>query len=57
MTGWISERLPAASDGDLQGMVRWGPQLPGFLCRWDEVRPGEAWQHSAAWVADPELLR
>lgn len=57
MTGWIVDRLPAESDGDLQGMVRWGPNLPGLLCRWDEVRECEPWRHSAAWVADADLQR
>jgi hypothetical protein len=57
MIGWINHRLPAASDGDLHGMVRWGPQLPGMLCRWQEVRKGEMWTHSSAWVADPEVKR
>ena len=46
---WITDRLPTAADGDLQGMVLWG-QHAGLLIRWDEVRPGEAWAHSAAWV-------
>jgi len=29
----------------------------GLMCRWDEVREGEAWRHSAAWVAHPVLMR
>lgn len=46
---WINHRLPTAADADEHGMVRWGPQLPGMLCRWDEVRAGEMWRRSSAW--------
>lgn len=46
---WHTTRLPTAADADLFGMVRWGPTHPGLLCRWDEVREGEAWSHSSAW--------
>lgn len=50
MNHWITERLPTATDGDIFGMVRWSPSHPGMLCRWDEVRSGEAWQYSSAWM-------
>jgi hypothetical protein len=50
VTDWIQDRVPAAEDADLHGMVRWGPRMPGLLMRWDEVRPGEPWQHTSAWV-------
>jgi hypothetical protein len=46
---WIKHRLPTAADADPLGMVRWGPALPGFLTRWQEVRPDEPWAHSTAW--------
>lgn len=46
---WHTTRVPTASDADPFGMVRWGPTHPGLLCRWDEVREGEAWSHSSAW--------
>lgn len=46
---WITNRLPTAKDADCSDMVRWGKSLPGMLCRWTEVRRGEAWKHSAAW--------
>jgi len=49
MTQWITDRLPTAADADLHGMVRWGPNQPGLLCLWSEVRPGESWSHSSAW--------
>jgi hypothetical protein len=45
---------PTAEDADPFGMVRWGPMHPGLLCRWDDVRPGESWTHSAAWVPKPD---
>ena len=45
---------PTAADADPLGMVRWGPQLPGFLIRWDEVRPGEQWSHSSALTPKPD---
>ena len=54
---WTNDRLPTAADADLQGQVRWGPQHPGLLCHWSEVRPGEAWARSAAWKgAEPEPM-
>lgn len=49
MTGYTTHRQPTAADADLQGMVRWSPHHPGLLCRWQDVRPGEAWAHSSAW--------
>jgi hypothetical protein len=49
---------PTETDADPFGMVRWGPRLPGMLIRWDEVRPGEQWAHSAAWHgAEPDAIR
>lgn len=47
--GWTVDRVPGAADADLQGMVRWGPQHPGLLAHWSDVRLGEPWQHSSAW--------
>jgi hypothetical protein len=49
MTHWISDRLPTADDADLNGQVRWGPNLPGYLMHWTGVRPQEPWTHSTAW--------
>jgi hypothetical protein len=49
---------PTAADADPFGMVRWDPRLPGMLIRWDEVRDGEQWAHSAAWTgAEPDANR
>lgn len=57
MTDWITARLPTAADADLHDLVRWDPRLPGMLIPWHQVRPGEAWQHSAAWSAAPSGAR
>lgn len=46
---WHHDRLPTRADADLHGMVRWRPDAPGLLMRWDEVRPREAWARTAAW--------
>jgi hypothetical protein len=59
MIGYTTDRLPTAADADPFGMVRWSPHHPGLLCRWQDVRPGEAWAHSSAWkpVADSQPQR
>ena len=49
MTTWITDRLPTADDADPQGQVRWGPNLPGMLIPFHQVRHGEPWTHSTAW--------
>ena len=49
-TTWITDRRPTPADADPLGQVRWGPHHPGLLCHWQDVRPGEAWRHSSAWV-------
>ncbi len=54
MADWITARLPTSTDADIHGMVRWGPQLPGMLISWQDVRVGEAWSRSAAWHPKPE---
>jgi hypothetical protein len=54
---WHTDRLPTAEDGDLQGMVRWNPRLPGMLTHWSDVRLGEAWCHTSAWVPVPDAMR
>lgn len=54
MTRWIADRLPAAADGDIHGMVRWGPLQPGLLMPWQDVRPGESWAHTTAWRPQQE---
>jgi hypothetical protein len=55
---WHADRLPTAADADPFGQVRWGPQHPGLLCHWSEVRSGEQWTHSSAWRgANPVPLR
>jgi len=46
---WHCDRLPTADDADLHGMVRWGPDKPGLLMPWQDVRPGESWARTAAW--------
>jgi hypothetical protein len=51
MTPWIKDRLPTPEDADPLGMVRWGPALPGYICRWQDVRLGEPWTHTSAWTA------
>jgi hypothetical protein len=48
---------PTAADADPFGMARWGPRLPGMLIPWNEVRAGEQWCHSSAWVANVEPER
>ena len=50
MTNWITDRLPTPSDADPQGQVRWGPNLPGMLMPYQQVRLGEPWTHSSAWT-------
>lgn len=40
MARWIADRLPAAADGDIQGMVRWGPLQPGLLMPWQPQQEG-----------------
>jgi len=49
MTTWITDRLPTPSDADPFGQVRWGPNLPGMLLPYHQVRHGEPWTHSSAW--------
>ena len=46
---YTTDRLPTPADADPLGMVRWGPNHPGLLCPWQDVRPGEPWAHSSAW--------
>jgi hypothetical protein len=53
-TRWIRSRLPTEADADLHGQVRWGPDKPGMLMTWHQVRYGEPWAHSAAWKKPPE---
>ena len=48
-TPWIHDRLPTEADADSLGMVRWGPDKPGMLMAWDQVRYSEPWTHSSAW--------
>lgn len=48
-TGWIRSRLPTQQDADPFDMVRWGPDKPGLLMIWHQVRYGEPWTHSSAW--------
>jgi hypothetical protein len=56
MTGWTTDRVPTSSDADPLGYVRWGPNYPGMLLLWNDVRLGEAWKHSSAWNEnEPEL--
>jgi hypothetical protein len=42
-TPWIRDRLPTEADADSLGMVRWGPDKPGMLMAWDQVRYSEPW--------------
>jgi len=54
MADWITARLPTSADADIHDMVRWGPQLPGMLIPYQDLRDGEAWARSAAWQLEPE---
>lgn len=53
-SAWVADRLPTADDGDLEGLVRWGPLQPGLLIYWSDVRPGESWAHTSAWRPQQE---
>jgi hypothetical protein len=53
---WVTDRLPTLVDADPLGYVRWGPNYPGMLLLWDDVRLGEAWKHSSAWNHGNEFL-
>jgi hypothetical protein len=55
---WHRDRLPTAADADLHGLVRWGPNHPGLMMPWHDVRPGESWTHTSAWRdAEAEPMR